>query len=138
MAKEAAARHSARKPEPVVIVFSLIKGLLTAAVVTVLGVAAFALLLRLFDVSDAVVSAVNQALKLLSVFLGVRAAAGKGGGGVLKGALLGFLYMALGILGYQVFSGIDASPAAYWADLAMGVAAGGLFGMISGDRKTKK
>ena len=136
MAKEAAARRSARKSEPFGFSLGLLQGLLTAAAVTVLGVAVFALILRFFDVSDTLISVANQALKLLSIFLGVKAGCRKGGS-VLKGALIGLVYMVLGVMGYQLLSGLDATPASYLADLAMGVAAGGLFGMILGVKSRK-
>lgn len=73
----------------------------------------------------------NQALKLLSVLAGTRAAVRSGGSGmVLRGALVGLLYMAVGVVSYAFLSGLTLSPAAYLADLGMGVAAGGLFGMV--------
>ena len=37
---------------------------------------------------------------------------------------------AVGVIGYAFLSGLTLSPAAYLADLGMGVAAGGLFGMV--------
>ncbi|MCL1963688.1 MAG: TIGR04086 family membrane protein [Firmicutes bacterium] len=134
MAKEMtpAARRSARSHSvalgPLV---GIARGLLAAAAVTVLGVVVFALLIRWTNPSDTVISVMNQALKLGAIFTGCRACIGRGGtGGVFKGALTGLLYMMLGIIGYAFLSGLSLSSAAYLTDLGMGVAAGGLCGMI--------
>ena len=51
-------------------------------------------------------------------------------GDVLRGALVGLLYMAVGVGLYALLSGQAAPVTAYLADLAMGVAAGGIVGMI--------
>ena len=45
-------------------------------------------------------------------------------------AAVGLLYMALGVALYALLSGQQASATAYLADLGMGVAAGGVVGMI--------
>ena len=60
---------------------SILKGLLCAVALTLLlmvGVAALALGLR---VSDGMLTALNQVMKLLSILLGVTVAVGRGGGG---------------------------------------------------------
>jgi len=112
-------------------VASLARGLLASVAVTVLGVVIFALLIKWMSLSDTVISVMNQALKLAAVFVGSRACIGRGGtGGVVKGALVGLAYMMLGIIGYAFLSGLTLSSSAYLADLGMGVAAGGLCGMI--------
>lgn len=115
------------------------RGLLAAVAVTVLGVVVFALLIRWLSLGDTVISVLNQALKLVAIFVGARACIGRGGtGGVLKGALVGLLYMMLGIIGYAFLSGLSLSASAYLADLGMGVAAGGLCGMIMANLQPKK
>lgn len=138
MAKEggsaAAVRRSTKKGNHVV--GALVRGLLAAVAVTVLGVVAFALVIKWFSPGDTVISVMNQALKLLSVLVGTRAAVrGASGGMALRGALVGLAYMAVGVVGYAFLSGLTLSPAAYLADLGMGVAAGGLFGMVLPGKK---
>ena len=49
---------------------------------------------------------------------------------------VGVLYMALGILCYSLMMGQSPQLTAYLADLGMGLAAGGLFGMILNTRRT--
>ena len=109
----------------------ILKGLGMALVVTVAGVAVFALLMQWLRPTEAVVRIVNQVLKLISVGVGVYVAVGKGcEGGLLKGALVGLLYMAVGVGVYALLSGQGAPVSAYLADLGMGIAGGGIVGML--------
>lgn len=113
-----------------------LRGVLVAASITVLGVAVFALLLNWWNASDRAVTAINQVVKFVSILAGVTSAM-RGGesGGVLRGASVGLLYMALGIVCYSLLMGESPRLTAYLADLGMGLAAGGLFGMILSTRK---
>ena len=109
----------------------LLKGLGVAILVTVAGVAVFALLMQWLRPTEGMVRIVNQVLKLISIGAGVYVAVGRGcEGGLLKGALVGLLYMAIGVGAYVLLSGQGASASAYLADLGMGVAGGGIIGMI--------
>ena len=109
----------------------VLKGLGAAILVTVACVAVFALTMQWLRPTEGLVRIVNQVLKLVSIGVGVYVAVGRGcEGGLLKGALVGLLYMAAGVGMYALLSGQGASASAYLADLAMGVAAGGIIGMI--------
>ena len=121
--------HSRHRGDPLPI--RLLKGLGAAVLVTVAGVAIFALLMQWIRPADGTVRIFNQALKLLSIAVGVYVAVGRGNeGGLLRGAAVGVGYMALGVTLYALLSGQGAPASAYAADLAMGVAAGGIVGMI--------
>ena len=107
------------------------KGLLVAIGVTVAGVAVFALLMQWLRPAEGVVRIVNQVLKLAAIGAGVFTAVGKGcEGGLIKGALVGLLYMGIGVGVYALLSGQGAPVSAYLADLGMGVAGGGIIGML--------
>lgn len=109
----------------------LLKGLGAALLVTVAGVAVFALLMQWVKPSEGAVRLVNQVLKLVSVGVGVYVAVGRGcEGGLLRGALVGVLYMGIGVGVYALLSGQGAPLGAYLADLGMGAAGGGIVGMI--------
>ena len=70
-------------------------------------------------------------LKLASIGAGVYVAVGRGcEGGLLRGALVGLVYMVIGVGMYALLSGQSAPVSAYLADLGMGVAGGGIVGMI--------
>ena len=76
-------------------------------------------------------------IHILSILAGVTTAMRAGeSGGAMRGACVGLLYMALGIVCYALMMGQSPRLTAYLADLGMGLAAGGLFGMILTARKT--
>ena len=118
-------------------VFSaVLRGVVIGACVTVIGVALLALLLNWWDASDRAITAVNQVVKFAAILAGVASAmAGGERGGVLRGACVGLLYMAFGIVCYCLLMGQSPRFTAYLADLGMGLAAGGLFAMILTARK---
>ena len=115
---------------------AVIRGVLVAASITVIGVALFALILNWWNASDRAITAINQVVKFVSILAGVASAMRGGEGGAMRGASVGVLYMALGILCYSLMMGQSPQLTAYLADLGMGLAAGGLFGMILNTRRT--
>ena len=113
----------------------LLRGLGAAMLTTIIVVAVFALLMQWVKPTEDTVRIFNQLLKVVSVAIGTYIAVGRGQeGGLLRGALIGLLYMALGVaLGvaaYALLSGQGAPWTAYLADLAMGTATGGIIGAI--------
>ena len=114
------------------------KGLGACILTTLTGVVVFALLMQWIRPSEQVVRLFNQVLKLVSIAVGVWCCVGRGGeGGLLRGALVGLLYMALGVAVYALLSGQQAPLTAYLADLGMGVAGGGIVGMILSNISSK-
>jgi len=110
---------------------AIAKGIGAAVIVTLAGVAVFALLMQWIRPTDGAVRLFNQVLKLLAVCAGVWIAVGRGGqGGLLRGALVGLGYMAVGVAAYALLSGQGAPLTAYLADLGMGIAGGGIVGMV--------
>ena len=115
---------------------AVLRGVLVAAAITIIGVAVFALILNWWNASDRAITAINQVVKFVSILAGVTTAMHAGeSGGAMRGACVGLLYMALGIVCYALMMGQSPQLAAYLADLGMGLAAGGLFGMILTTRK---
>lgn len=62
--------------------FAVLRGVLVAAAITVIGVAVFALILNWWNASDRAITAVNQVVKFVSILAGVTTAmrAGESGG----------------------------------------------------------
>ena len=109
----------------------LLRGLGVSILTTLVGVALFSLLMQWVKPSDGVIRVFNQVLKLLSIALGVWSAVGRGGEkGLMRGAAVGLGYMGLGVALYAILSGQQAAFSSYLADLAMGVAGGGIVGII--------
>lgn len=115
-----------------------IRALVCAVGVTLAGVLLFALLMQWLKPSDVVIRVFNQVLKLVSILVGVWVLVGRGGEkGLARGAALGLVYMALGVCLYALLSGQQLPFSAYLADLCMGVAGGGIAGLVLG-QMTKK
>ena len=109
----------------------LLRGLGVSILTTLVGVALFSLLMQWVKPSDGAIRVFNQVLKLRSIALGVWSAVGRGGEkGLMRGAAVGLGYMGLGVALYAILSGQQAAFSSYLADLAMGVAGGGIVGMI--------
>ena len=109
----------------------LLRGLGVSILTTLVGVALFSLLMQWVKPSDGAIRVFNQVLKLLSIAVGVWSAVGRGGEkGLMRGAAVGLGYMGLGVALYAILSGQQAAFSSYLADLAMGIAGGGIVGMI--------
>ena len=108
-----------------------LRGRGAAMLTTIIVVAVFALLMQWVKPTEDTVRIFNQLLKVVSVAIGTYIAVRRGQeGGLLRGSLIGLLYMALGVAAYALLSGQDAPWTAYLADLAMGTATGGIIGAI--------
>lgn len=113
----------------------LLRGLIASVGVTLAAVLLFALLMQWLRPSDTVIRVVNQLIKLAAIFAGVWVMLRQGGGrGLMWGALLGLVYMALGVGLYALLSGQQLPFAAYLSDIAMGVAGGGIAGALLAGR----
>ena len=124
-ASRPARRRSGRRQQT--FLTKLIRGVLGAVGVTLACILLFAFMMQWLKPSDGVIRVVNQLIKLAAIFVGVRLAVGKGGErGLLTGALVGFLYMLLGVVLYALLSGQQLPLTSYLSDIAMGVAGGGI------------
>ena len=112
------------------------KGLLAAIGFTLAAVLVFALVLSFLDMSDGVIRVVNQVIKVAAILAGVFVIVPCGSeNGIRRGALLGVVYMGAGVLLYALLSGQKLTVMGYLMDVLMGLAAGGLSGMLMSARK---
>jgi len=75
--------------------FAVLRGVLVAAAITVIGVAVFALILNWWNASDRAITAVNQVVKFVSILAGVTTAMRAGeSGGAMRGACRAAVYGA--------------------------------------------
>ena len=129
-------RRSVRRGKGKGMLGAVIKGVLVGASITIISIAVFALILNWWNASDRAITAINQVVKFVSILAAVvTALGGEAQGGVMRGICVGLLYMALGIVCYCMLMGKTPEFSGYMADLGMGVASGGLFGMILGAKR---
>ena len=115
---------------------ALWRGLLLSIAATAAAVILFAVVISFVDIQDGLIRVVNQVIKIGAIFLGVYTIVPRGDStGIRRGALLGLLYMGVGVLVYALLSQQQMTWLGYLTDVLMGVAAGGLSGMLLGSLK---
>ena len=108
----------------------VVKGVITALVITLLGVLIFAFVLSVTSLSNQVIKPVNQFIKLLAVFFGCFLSV-KDGKGFAKGGLIGLLSSILSVLIFGLIAGSFTSFLGVLIDVAFGFLMGGISGIIS-------
>lgn len=117
---------------------ALWRGLFLSIAATAAAVVLFAVVISFVDIPDGLIRIVNQVIKIGAIFLGVYTVVPRGdSAGIRRGALLGLLYMGVGVLVYALLSKQQLTWLGYLTDVLMGVAAGGLSGMLLGSLKGK-
>lgn len=117
---------------------SILKGLLAAAAVTLLGMALIAALMLTARLSDGVLTLLNQLLKALAVVLGVRAAVERGGNrGFFTGMTVALAYMIAGYGLYVALGGGRFEAAQMLGEMLLGAAVGGAAGAVRVNLKPK-
>ena len=120
-------------------ILSLLRGLLTAVDVTLIGMAVIAALALLARVSDGLIMALNQMLKLAAIALGALAAIGRGGErGFITGMALAMLYMALGYALYVALGGNAFAVREMLGEILIGAAIGAIAGAILANMRPRR
>lgn len=122
-----AARESTMRSAPI----SFVRGLVVSIVVTAVLVLIFAVLVLLLDLGSAVITPVNQVLKVLSILAGTFAAANGRMRGWVAGLAVGGTYMLFGVVLYCAFSGALLPFAVIAGDVGLGLITGLLSGMLA-------
>ena len=118
---------------------ALWRGLALSVGATLAAVILFSVALGIWDLQEGLIRIINQVIKIGAIFLGVQAIVPRGDeGGIRRGALLGLVYMGIGVLLYALLTKQKFTWLDYAADVLMGVAAGGLSGMALGGMKPGK
>ena len=119
--------------------FKSLKGAVLALLITVFCVLVLALVVKGTSISDETISALNQAIKIISIFAGaIVASRGATERHALAGGLAGGIYIVLGYLTFSLIEGRFGDILMLFADLAMGVIIGMLTGIIFGKLLGKK
>lgn len=112
------------------------KSVCIAVIVTLAAVLVFALLVKLFSIGSGAITAVNQVIKAVAIFVGCMVCV-KPGRGLLKGLVSG---VAVIILTYFLFAILAGEIAFGWTnvlDLVFGALVGAVSGFVAGFVKNK-
>lgn len=121
------------------ILLSILRGLLLAVALTLLGMLLIAALAVFARISDGLLTALNQVLKVAAIVLGVCASVGRGGNrGFVTGAVLALLYAILGYALYVLLGGGVFSTVQMLGEILLGATIGGLCGAILANLPPKR
>lgn len=110
---------------------ALLKGLLAAVALTLVWMAALAGLTALARISDGLITALNQVMKLAAIAMGACVAIGRGGErGFFTGMALAILYMALGYALYVGLGGNAFAVQEMLGEILIGAAFGAIVGAV--------
>lgn len=112
------------------------KSVCIAAIVTLAAVLVFALLVKLFSIGSGAITAVNQVIKAVAIFVGCMVCV-KPGRGLLKGLVSG---VAVIILTYFLFAILAGEITFGWTnvlDIVFGALVGAVSGFVAGFVKNK-
>ena len=116
--------------------WSVARGVLTAAGVTLAGMLIMAAAIMYLGLSEVWLTPLNQVLKLAAVLAGAYLAVGRGGErGLVTGAVTAALFMIAGYACYCALGGMSFSWSAMLTEILVGGAIGGAFGAILANMK---
>ena len=110
---------------------SLVKGVCAGLCVAMVSILLFAFVLRFTNVSDKLITPVNQVIKGVSIFFGVFVGLGKlKKNGLLYGLLIGLLFTVVAFLVFSLLDGTFCFDRTFLNDLIFGSIIGAICGII--------
>lgn len=117
---------------------NVLKGAIIAVSFSLVFILIFALLIKLFNISDSVITPVNQVLKIISIFLGCLFALKKfPQKGLITGALIGIVYTVLAFLVFSALGRTFSLSLSFLNDLAFALIIGALCGIFLVNKKIR-
>ncbi|MCK9574853.1 MAG: TIGR04086 family membrane protein [Clostridia bacterium] len=109
----------------------VLKGAVIGVIISLILVLLFALIIKLTDISDSVITPINQIIKILSIFIGVYFALKNSYySGMFKGILVGLFYTVLSFLVFSALDGTFVLDTSFVNDLLFGGITGAISGII--------
>ena len=113
------------------ILIPLFKGSMIALLISLIGILIFAMFLKFVDINDGWIMPVNQVIKVLSIFFGVKYFLKNcNGAGFLKGLLLGVFYNILAFIIFSILSSTFSIDITFIFDTLFASIIGAICGMI--------
>ena len=113
------------------ILLALLKGSLLALLISLVGILFFALFLKFVDINDGWIMPINQIIKVVSIFFGVKSfLKNSNGSGFVKGLILGLLYNILAFIIFSILSSTLTFDMTFVVDTLFASIVGAICGMI--------
>lgn len=120
------------------LLLSVLKGSIIAVSFSLVFILIFALLIKLFNISDSVITPVNQVLKIISIFLGCLFALKKfPQRGLITGALIGIVYTIIAFLVFSALGRTFSLNLSLLNDIAFALIIGALCGIFLVNKKIR-
>lgn len=117
-------------------ILDTIKGVVISAIISLVGILVFALIIKLTGLSSSVIKAVNQFIKVISMFLGCFFSITENKG-LIKGIVLGVSYTVIIYLLFLIM-GVNAFSVSFIIELIVMGILGGIFGIIIVNMRSKR
>ena len=105
-------------------------GALVSIIVSLALILIFALLIKWFNLSDSIITPANIIIKIISIAIGVLFVCKDGKKGVVRGSVLGVIYIALCFSVFSLLNGAMLFTMSLVYDLFLGLIAGAVLGVI--------
>jgi putative membrane protein (TIGR04086 family) len=115
-------------------IVGVVKGVGAALIATLFGIVILGFIVKSAAFSGAVIGAVNQFLKIISLFLGCLFSSGKGVG-LIKGLIIGALYTVIVNLIFSLVLSVGIFDGKFFIDLIFAMIVGGLSGVVTANVK---
>lgn len=118
-------------------ILDVVKSIIIAVIASLLFVLIFAIIVNFVEISSKPIMIVNQVIKILSLAIGCIIGFKNNRQGALKGGITGLLFTFLSIFIFGLISHSVTFDAMRLVDIALGIVAGVISGIISVNLKRK-
>lgn len=113
------------------IILKLLNGTTIAVSLTLILILLFAVIIRFTGINDRIIFPVNQAIKIISIFVGtIIALKGLKEKGLIKGLFIGFAYYVISYITFSILQSSFVITLSNVFDLLLTTVMGGLIGLI--------
>lgn len=107
--------------------FSILKGALSALIISLIGILVFAFVIKLTSISDGLIKPINQTIKVISIFFGCFLVKNNSVKNLSSGLLIGVMYTILAFILFSALNGKFDFNITLFLDIIFGA----LIGLIS-------
>lgn len=113
------------------LVLDILKGALISVIISLICILIFAFFIKIIGISDSLILPINQVIKFVSIFFGVKVSLKKNKEkGFLKGLIIGFVYTLLAFAIFSILSKNFCFDKSLFNDVLFGTIGGILCGIL--------